>query len=694
MPSAGRGPSFSGLVVQSRLLVPSPVFSAPSTQTLAATSVSAGTVSRGVTVTNTGNAVLTLGALSFPVADSAFSNLVAPSGGTLDPGESGEITFSVTATAPGTLTTTLSVASNDASSPKTIALSIAVVADPALGVSNPAVLQPTVLASGAVTRSVTLTNSGPTQTLNLSGVSFGGTAGTQFTAPTFPASLAPGASGTIHFTFTPGTPGISNATMTVNSNAQGSPSTVLALEIETLPNLANGITYRAYQADRPLNAMPTLVNDQTPNIDEVRTVIDYQDSDKNGTADGGAAYGFETMPPLDRLEHLYCEMIGILTITTAGSYQFRLTAEDGAQLKIDGIQVINNFSGVQSAPQIVTSSALSLSSGFHNLVVKSWNGAGSPRLKLEWLKPGSGTWATVGAYNASTQPDGFQTENYTRVVSSGSKAVYYPEQGQTSGELAGLHPGYTLFTMAGDFGAAQGDPAFNPPNILIDGTNTPYRPQTGALAFLPDGRLLQTNFTPNNPGGGPPPNDATANDKIYAVTGAGGNDINAVSVREVADGLNAPLGLVAVGNDLYVAEVFKITRLRDINNDGDYLDAVDTEEVIAPIVADNFHNWTFGLIHQDGWLYCTLSADIGGTDSIGSNGYAPSTRGNWFRVCIDANIAPVGTTEQLAGGLRTPNGLGIGPEGKFFGTDNQGSWKPDNGLYELTPGHFYGHYNL
>lgn len=66
---------------------------------------------------------------------------------------------------------------------------------------------------------MTITNSGPTQTLNLSGVSFGGTAGTQFTAPSYPASLAPGASGTINFTFTPGTPGISNATMTVNSNA-------------------------------------------------------------------------------------------------------------------------------------------------------------------------------------------------------------------------------------------------------------------------------------------------------------------------------------------------------------------------------------------------------------------------------------------------------------------------------------------
>ncbi len=56
--------------------------------------------------------------------------------------------------------------------------------------------------------------------------------------------------------------------------------------------------------------------------------------------------------------HLYCEVIGILTITTAGSYQFRLTAEDGARLEIDGSQVINHSSGIQSVPQVVTSSAL------------------------------------------------------------------------------------------------------------------------------------------------------------------------------------------------------------------------------------------------------------------------------------------------------------------------------------------------
>jgi glucose/arabinose dehydrogenase len=667
--------------------------SAPSSVDLAATSVQAGAVTRSLTVSNTGSATLNFGSLSFPGGDPAFSSPIAPSGGTLDPGENGDITFTVTPTTLGPLSATLSVASDDASSPASIALLIDVVADPAVAIANPAVLQPTQVSGGPVARSVPIANSGSSQTLHLTGISFGGTAGTQFTNPIYPATLAPGGGGTIDFTFTPGTPGLSTATMTILSDAEGAPSTLVSLELETVPNLTEGITFRVYQADRPLTEMPTLGNDQSPNIDEVRPTINYKDADKNGVTDAGADDNFGTIPPLDRLEHLYCEAIGVLDITTPGDYEFQLTADDGARLEVDGTLVIDNSTGVVGSPKVLTSGPITLASGFHNLLVKFWNGAGGPCLKLAWKTPGSGSWEVISAHDAGTSPNGFRTENYTRVVSPGSKAVYFPGQGQTSGELTGLHPGYTLFTIAGDFGAAGSDPSFNPADIIIDGTATPYRPQTGAIGFLPDGTLLQTNFTPSNPGSGPPTNDATANDRIYAVSGAGGNDLSAVTIREVARGLNAPMGVVAVGDDLYVAEVFKITRLRDNNDDGDYLDPGE-EETIVPIVADNFHNWTFGLIHQDGWLYCTLSADIGGTDTIGINGYAPKPRGNWFRVCIDAAQAPVGTTEQLAGGLRTPNGLGIGPEGKMFGTDNQGSWNPDNSLYEMTPGHFYGHYNL
>ncbi len=567
-------------------------------------------------------------------------------------------------------------------------------ADPAIAAApGPILLQPVELPAPATARSITITNTGATQTLNLSGVSFGGTAGFQFGSPTFPATLAPGASGNIGFTFTPGTPGLSSATITIASDAEGTPNTELSLRIETLPPLIGGVSFRVYQADRPLTAMPTLGNDQTPNIDEARATLNYKDADKDGAADAGADGGFGTIPPLERLEHLYCEAIGVLDISTAGAYDFRLTADDGARLWVAGNLVVDNSGTERASPAAAESGPVQLAQGFHNLLIKFWNGTGGPCLKLEWRKPGSANWETIAAHDAGTNPDGLRTETYTRVVSPGDKVTYYPELGQVSGQLTSVHPGYTLHTIAGDFGAAGGDASLNPPDIIIEGTSSPYRPETGAIAFLADGTLLQSSFTPTNPGGGPAAPDGSTDHKIYAVSNATGGDVSAVTVREVANGLNGPMGIAVVGQDVYVAELHKIIRLRDENSDGDYLDAGE-ETTIAPVTANNFHNWTFGLIHQGGWLYCTLSANIGGPDAVGINGYSPATRGNWFRVNIDPANGAVGATEQLAGGLRTPNGLGVGPEGKMFGTDNQGSWNPDNSLYEFTPGHFYGHYNL
>ncbi len=48
-----------------------------------------------------------------------------------------------------------------------------------------------------------------------------------------------------------------------------------------------------------------------------------------------------------------------------------------------------------------------------------------------------------------------------------------------------------------------------------------------------------------------------------------------------------------------------------------------------------------------------------------------------------------GVTEVVAGGLRTPDGIGIGPSGAILVTDNQGEWLPANKLIHVQPGAFY-----
>ena len=186
------------------------------------------------------------------------------------------------------------------------------------------------------------------------------------------------------------------------------------------------------------------------------------------------------------------------------------------------------------------------------------------------------------------------------------------------------------------------------------------------------------------------PEPDTGTHVIYAVENATGTTHSDVVVKVVAEGFQRPTGICVVENIVYVADLDKIWKLEDTNNDGDFLDTGEATGLFAAREhwdTTNYHDFTFGLTHLDGYLYGALSVavDFG---AEGFNGDNTANRGTWFRVSTST-----GEIEFLAGGLRTPNGLGLGPENKIFGTDNQGSWNPANSLYEFTEGHFYGHYN-
>ena len=64
-----------------------------------------------------------------------------------------------------------------------------------------------------------------------------------------------------------------------------------------------------------------------------------------------------------------------------------------------------------------------------------------------------------------------------------------------------------------------------------------------------------------------------------------------------------------------------------------------------------------------------------------------------MRGCLIEIDIETGDTRVLAGGLRTPNGLGWTADGAMIYLDNQGTWMPTNQLVELLPQRFYGHYN-
>ena len=153
--------------------------------------------------------------------------------------------------------------------------------------------------------------------------------------------------------------------------------------------------------------------------------------------------------------------------------------------------------------------------------------------------------------------------------------------------------------------------------------------------------------------------------------------LEAVKWKRFATGLFQPLGCKVVDGKVYVLGRDQITRLHDLNNDGeaDFYENFNNDCVVT----DNYHEFALDLQ----------------TDNAGNFYYAkgsPWTPTNWtphqgtmIRVSKDG-----AKFEVIATGLRAPNGLGMGPNDELTCSDNQGHWMPANRLNLIKPGGFYG----
>ena len=170
---------------------------------------------------------------------------------------------------------------------------------------------------------------------------------------------------------------------------------------------------------------------------------------------------------------------------------------------------------------------------------------------------------------------------------------------------------------------------------------------------------------------------STWNGDVWTVTGLNGT-LDTLVWQRIATGLNQPLGLKIVGGQIYVLGRDQITRLVDLNADG------ETD------FYQNFNNDTYNSEH-----FHEQSMDLQ-TDAAGNFYYMKAARhalpaqhphhGTLIRVSPDGEQSTV-----IAYGFRASNGLGIGPGPTFYGTDQEGYWMPANRLNRITaPGKFYG----
>jgi putative heme-binding domain-containing protein len=191
----------------------------------------------------------------------------------------------------------------------------------------------------------------------------------------------------------------------------------------------------------------------------------------------------------------------------------------------------------------------------------------------------------------------------------------------------------------------------------IDTIEPPFKNPWNALLFfgdhdfLPDGSAML----------------CTMQGDVWHVTGLD-DRLQHVRWRRFASGLHHALGLVVADGRVHVLGRDQITRLHDLNGDGeaDYYECVSNAYETSPAGHD---------------FICGLQRDRQGRF------YTASGKQGLIRITPGA-ARPV---EVLATGLRNPDGLGLTSAGVLTAPNSEGEWVPSSMICEIRPGGSYGY---
>jgi hypothetical protein len=405
-----------------------------------------------------------------------------------------------------------------------------------------------------------------------------------------------------------------------------------------------GVSVRVYSIEAGMENVPALAPNQTPNHDQMYPTLDFA---------GQAPWAVDVPGP---------KLITIatqLTCPKAGEYELRLTGAGALKLQVG--DEVRGETTIHYPGEITTEVSWDkpryLKVWIDQLVTDDSDGS----LRIEWREKNQQSLEPIPAdyWRSGADP--------TRVTSPGVKRLSNTNNPGDGKPVAGLHPGYDLATIR---------PSQSQPSV-------------GSMAFMPDGRLIVGTFKPiQRTNVALPDIDSKDPDKLYDVRGATGDDASAYELVPVADGLYEPCGLCAVGDALYVSHRKAVTRLTDEDGDG-YFET--KHDVASGWEGWNYHQFVFGLVYLNGKLYAALSTAMAppAWEGMGTNATNNGPmRGSILEIDLETETARV-----IAGGLRTPNTVSVGPENTLLYADNQGTWFPTSTLSHIQRGRFYGHFN-
>jgi azurin len=189
--------------------------------------------------------------------------------------------------------------------------------------------------------------------------------------------------------------------------------------------------------------------------------------------------------------------------------------------------------------------------------------------------------------------------------------------------------------------------------------------EIGGMAVMPDGRLAV----------------CTRRGEVWLIANPYMANGGAPHYKLFAQGLHEPLGLLYKDGSLYTAQRGELTRLSDKNGD----DKADLYECIAKWpLSGNYHEYNYGpLLMPDGSMMVTTN--VGFFNPEWWIGQAQVPWRGWA-----LNINTEGKIQPYAAGMRSPCGIGMGPDGEFFYGDNQGDWIGSGFIAHVEKGDFVG----